>query len=149
MYAVLCKLPLQLSAQTETSKRTVSVDEAAAKQAKSQYDDALLQLSYTDIVAPVSGTIGHKTLEVGQQIERGQALMSIVSDEKWVVANFKETQLAKMRVGQQLILKLMPLPINIFTAKFTRWRLPLVPSLLYCRQIMPLAILQKWYNAFR
>jgi membrane fusion protein (multidrug efflux system) len=98
------------SAQTETSKHTALVEEAAAKQAKSQYDNALLQLSYTDIVAPVSGTVGHKTVEVGHQIERGQALMSIVSDEKWVVANFKETQLERMRVGQPVDIKIDAFP---------------------------------------
>lgn len=102
------------AAQTETSKHTVSVEEAAVKQAQAQYDNALLQLSYTDLIAPVAGRIGHKTVEIGQQVERGQALMSLVSDEKWVVANFKETQLERMRVGQKVDIKVDAFPNKEF-----------------------------------
>jgi membrane fusion protein (multidrug efflux system) len=105
------------SAQTVTSIHTVSVEEAAAQEAKSQYDNALLQLSYTNVLAPIAGTVGHKTVEVGQQIERGQSLMSIVSDEKWVVANFKETQLANMRVGQEVDIKIDAFPEKTFHGK--------------------------------
>jgi membrane fusion protein (multidrug efflux system) len=101
-------------ADTDTSVKTVQVQEAAAMQAKAEYENALTQLSYTNIVAPVSGTIGHKTVEVGQQIDRGQALMSIVSDEKWVTANFKETQLGKMRVGQTVDIKVDAFPQKNF-----------------------------------
>jgi membrane fusion protein (multidrug efflux system) len=104
-------------AQTEASKKTVAVQEAAAKQAQAEYENALTQLSYTRIVAPVNGTIGHKTVEVGQQIERGQALMSVVSDEKWVVANFKETQVGRMRVGQVVDIKIDALPNNHFKGR--------------------------------
>lgn len=108
---------LAAEAQTETRKRTATVQEAAVAQARADYENALTQLSYTNVVAPVSGKIGHKTVEVGQQIERGQALMSIVSDEKWVVANFKETQLAKMHVGQAVDIKIDSLPDKVFTGK--------------------------------
>ncbi len=45
----------------------MTVEQAAAKQAQSQYDNALLQLSYTNIVAPIAGTIGHKTVEVANK----------------------------------------------------------------------------------
>jgi membrane fusion protein (multidrug efflux system) len=101
-------------AQTESSKKTVAVQQAAARQAQAEYQNALTQLSYAKVVAPVSGTVGHKTVEVGQQIERGQALMSIVSDEKWVVANFKETQLGRMHVGQEVEIKIDALPNKHF-----------------------------------
>lgn len=104
-------------AQIETRKRTADVQKAAAVQAQAQYDNALTQLSYTKIVAPISGKIGHKSVEVGQQIERGQALMSIVSDEKWVVANFKETQLAKMRIGQEVEIRVDSFPGKLFKGK--------------------------------
>ncbi len=90
------------TAEMEMTKRNLSVQEAAAAKARSEVDNAATQLSYTSITAPITGRIGHRTVEVGQQIERGQALMSIVSDDKWVVANFKETQLAKMRPGQEV-----------------------------------------------
>jgi membrane fusion protein (multidrug efflux system) len=63
--------------------------------------NAALQLSYTRISAPASGTVSRKTVEVGQLVQPAQQLMSIVADTgAWVTANFKETQLTKMKVGQ-------------------------------------------------
>lgn len=101
-------------AQTDASKDIVSVQKAAADAAEIQYQDALTQLSYTKVLAPTAGTIGHKTVEVGQQIEKGQALMSIVSDDKWIVANFKETQLGRMHVGQEAEIKVDRIPNKTF-----------------------------------
>ena len=63
--------------------------------------NAALQLSYARIVAPEAGTISRKTVEVGQLVQPAQQLMSVVADTgAWVTANFKETQLAKMKVGE-------------------------------------------------
>ena len=71
---------------------------AAAQAAR---DNAALQLSYTSIIAPEAGTVAKKLVEIGQLVQPGQQLMSIVADTgTWVTANFKETQLAAMRVGQ-------------------------------------------------
>lgn len=72
---------------------------AAAEQARAALDEAQLQLSYTTINAPVNGRVGRKSVEEGQRIQVGQPLMAIVEEEPWVVANFKETQLARMRPG--------------------------------------------------
>lgn len=102
-------------AQTEKSKVTLSVEQANAKQAEAEYENAVKQLSYTNIVAPVTGKVGHRTVEVGNQVERGQALMSVVSDDKWVVANFKETQLARMKPGQEVEIKVDAFPGKKFT----------------------------------
>ena len=64
-------------------------------------DNAALQLSYAAIASPASGTVAKKLVEVGQLVQAGQQLMSIVADTgAWVTANFKETQLAAMREGQ-------------------------------------------------
>ena len=104
-------------AATTASEKNVSVQQAAAEQAEVQYKNALTQLSYTKVLAPIEGTVGHKTVEVGQQIEKGQALMSIVSDEKWVVANFKETQLGRMHVGQEVEIKVDRLPGKTFMGR--------------------------------
>ncbi len=63
--------------------------------------NAALQLSYARITAPASGTVSRKTVEVGQLVQPAQQLMSVVADTgAWVTANFKETQVAKMKVGQ-------------------------------------------------
>lgn len=105
------------AAQMEMTKRNLHVQEAAADKAKSEVNHAATQLSYTNVLAPITGHVGHRTVEVGQQIERGQALMSIVSDEKWVVANFKETQLEKMRPGQEVEIKIDAYPNAHVTGK--------------------------------
>jgi membrane fusion protein (multidrug efflux system) len=69
--------------------------------AEAQLETAKLNLSYTRIVAPVSGVIGHKNVEVGQHVQPGQELLTLVQlDDVWVTANFKETQLRLMRPGQ-------------------------------------------------
>jgi membrane fusion protein (multidrug efflux system) len=92
----------------QTGPQQVAIQKAKADQAEGQVDQARaalaqakLNLSYTEIHAPVSGIITTKSVEVGQNIAAGQALMTLVSlDDVWITANFKETQLEHMRVGQ-------------------------------------------------
>ena|SRR5579864_6998549 len=69
--------------------------------AEAQLQTARLNLSYAHIVAPVSGIVGHKSVESGQRVQPGQELLTIVEvDDAWITANFKETQLRLMRPGQ-------------------------------------------------
>jgi len=79
-------------AARESARAQVATGEAALH-------DALLAYGYTRVVAPVSGYVGRRTVEVGARVTAGQTLLSIVSDEVWVVANFKETQLPGIRRG--------------------------------------------------
>src|SRR5579885_2311119 len=75
---------------------------ATVDQARAQLAAAELNLSYCDIVAPVDGVATHKQVEAGQVVQQGQGLMVIVPlQDVWVTANFKETQLRKMRPGQK------------------------------------------------
>jgi membrane fusion protein, multidrug efflux system len=75
--------------------------EAQAKQYQAALNQAKLNLSYTLIQAPVNGVVSRKTAEPGMQVSAGQQLMSLIPlDDIWVTANFKETQLKHMRVGQ-------------------------------------------------
>lgn len=90
---------------------------AALEQAQSQISEAHaalqtaeLDLSYTKIYAPVSGHVARKAVEVGTFVQPGQALFAIVPDDFWVIANFKETQLAKMRAGQPVEIRVDALP---------------------------------------
>jgi membrane fusion protein (multidrug efflux system) len=87
---------------------------AAVTQATAALADAQLQLSYTVIKAPVSGRIGRKSVEVGQRVQIGQPLMAIVEDQLWVIANFKETQLEKMRANQPVELHIDSFPHHKF-----------------------------------
>jgi membrane fusion protein (multidrug efflux system) len=73
----------------------------ALEQARADQRSAELNLSYTTIYAPVSGIIGHKTVEIGNRIQPGQTLLTIVPvDDIWITANFKETQLRRMHPGE-------------------------------------------------
>ena len=69
---------------------------------KADLEQAQLNLQYTKVVAPVTGVVSNRTVEVGQNVQPGQELMKIIPlEDLWVTANYKETQLRKMRVGQR------------------------------------------------
>jgi membrane fusion protein (multidrug efflux system) len=88
----------------QISMRTSDAQGKAAKveQARAALVAAELNLSYTDIVAPVDGVATHKQVEPGQIVQQGQGLLVVVPLQNvWVTANFKETQLRKMKAGQK------------------------------------------------
>jgi membrane fusion protein (multidrug efflux system) len=86
--------------QLAISRANVQSKQAEASVAKARIDQALLNLSYTNIVAPVSGVVGKRTVEVGSTVQPGQQLFTIAQiSDIWVTANFKETQLRRMRPG--------------------------------------------------
>lgn len=93
-----------------TAPQQVAVSETRAKSALAQVaqrralvDQAKLNLSYCTIVAPVSGIVGKKTVEIGENVSPGQQLMAVVPlDDVWIIANFKETQLSRMKPGQRV-----------------------------------------------
>jgi membrane fusion protein (multidrug efflux system) len=96
-----------------TGPQQIKVTEAKAQSAAAKVDEqralldqAELNLKYTTIVAPIDGVVGKKNVAIGQNISPGQELMAIVPlDNLWITANFKETQLQKMRVGQAVKIK--------------------------------------------
>ena len=90
-------------ARDRTAAAAVDQNEAAVRQAE-------LDLSYTKIYAPEAGRITRKSVEVGNYVEAGQTIFSIVPDTVWVVANFKETQLRDMRPGQPAVIKVDAYP---------------------------------------
>ena len=94
--------------QIEVNQRQYEAALAEVDLAEAAVENARLQLKYTDILAPQSGRVGNKTVRVGQRVQPGQALMSVVPTEIWIVANFKETDLTRMRAGQ-------PVKINVDT----------------------------------
>ncbi len=83
-----------------SAERIIASKEALVKQAQANVDQAGLNLSYTRIVAPADGIIGNRSAQLGQRVQPGQSLMALTQHQFWVTANFKETQLAKMRAGQ-------------------------------------------------
>jgi membrane fusion protein (multidrug efflux system) len=85
-----------------TRSRAASA-KANAERKKAQLDQALLNLGYTKVVAPVTGIVSNRTVEVGQNIQVGQEMMKVIPlEDIWVTANFKETQLRGMKPGQKV-----------------------------------------------
>ena len=85
----------------QSAQAGVRLAEARLQGAQAARDNAALQLSYTKVLAPTAGIVSRKQVEPGQLIQAGQPLMTIVTDTGvFVTANFKETQLADIRVGQ-------------------------------------------------
>jgi membrane fusion protein (multidrug efflux system) len=74
--------------------------EASLRLAEANVANARLQLSYTRIVAPAEGRVARRTVQLGNYVAPGQALLAVVQPDCWVTANFKESQLADMHPGQ-------------------------------------------------
>jgi membrane fusion protein (multidrug efflux system) len=87
-------------AQLVSQQARIDAADASARQAAASVRDAELQLGYARVVAPVAGKVTRRTVNVGNYVTPGQALLAIVPDDLWVTANFKETQLGLMREGQ-------------------------------------------------
>jgi len=85
----------QAEAEVARAQGEVTEKQARVRQAE-------LDVSYTRLYAPEAGTVTKKAVEPGVYVRTGQGLFALVADEKWVVANFKETQLKDMRVGQMV-----------------------------------------------
>ena len=98
-----------MKAQIEAAAASVSAAQASVATADADLANARLQLSYTRIVAPTAGLVTKRTVELGNYIAPGQALLAIVQPGLWVTANYKETQLTDMRPGQ---------PVTIYVDAF-------------------------------
>ena len=104
----------QQSLLSENNKTVADADRANAKAAK---DKADLDLSYTKIYAPQSGTVASRRVEKGMYVNVGSPLFSLVPDEVWVIANFKENQLRYMKPGQKVDIKIDTYPDHVFEGK--------------------------------
>lgn len=88
---------------------------AEVERAEAELEQAGLQLSYTKIVSPAEGYVTRKTVEPGTFVQTGQVLLAVVRPEVWVTANFKETQLTRMRPGQPATITIDAFPDVTFT----------------------------------
>ena len=92
--------------QVSLTRANALAADAKASQRKAQFAQTQLNLNYTIIRTPVTGIIGKKSVEVGQNVSIGQEMLEVVPlDDVWVTANFKETELAHMRAGQSVEIK--------------------------------------------
>ncbi len=93
------------------------VADANLKALKAQRDQAELYLEYTNVKAPADGTVTNKNVNKGKFVQTGQPLFTLVNDEVWVGANFKENQVGKMKVGQEVKIKIDAYPNKVFKGK--------------------------------
>ncbi len=95
----------------------LTVAEASRENSRVALENARLQLSYNTVTAPVAGRTSRRSVEQGAYVQPGQTLIAIVEPQIWIEANFKETQLAKMRVGQPVDISVDALPGHHFTGR--------------------------------
>ena len=111
------KAGLTQAQQSLLSENNKTVADAYLANAKAAKEKAELDLSYTKIYAPQSGTVASRRVEKGMYVNVGSPLFSLVPDEVWVVANFKENQLRYMKPGQKVDIKIDTYPDHVFEGK--------------------------------
>jgi len=89
----------------ETAEATLKQRKAQVQQAQANLAQAKLNLSYTDVTAPQDGEITRRNVDLGTFVQAGEQVFYLVTRDVWVVANFKETQLDRMRIGQRVEIK--------------------------------------------
>jgi membrane fusion protein (multidrug efflux system) len=89
----------------ETAEATLKQRRAQAEQAQANLAQAKLNLSYTDVTAPQDGQITRRNVDLGSFAQAGEQVFYLVTRNIWVVANYKETQLDRMRIGQRVDIK--------------------------------------------
>src|SRR6202142_4380066 len=106
------------AAQIAVAEARVAASRTQAAERASDLDFARLQRSYASVTAPIQGLVSRKNVEPGQFVESGQTLMSVASEaDVWIVANFKETQLTRMRPGQDVEFEVDTYPGVVFRGK--------------------------------
>ena len=114
-YDSLCASHVRTSEEIFASGNNVA--DADLKSLKAQRDAAALNLSYTTIYAPLDGTVSSKRVEKGMMVSAGSPLFTLVPNEVWVVANYKETQLEHMKPGMIVKMKIDTYPKHVFMGK--------------------------------
>ena len=99
------------------SENGKTVADANLRTAKAAKDKAALDLSYTKIYAPQAGTVSSRRVEKGMYVTAGAPLFTLVPEEVWIVANFKENQLTNMKPGQPVEIKIDTYPNKKFKGK--------------------------------
>ncbi|WP_019222876.1 HlyD family secretion protein [Bartonella rattaustraliani] len=108
----------QLQKQLDLERQSVQSEVAGAKVS---VESAKLNLNHTKILSPRTGHVGLVGARVGQYVVPGTQLVSVISDDIWIIANYKETQLFKMRVGQPVIFSVDALNNQKLTGRVVRF----------------------------
>lgn len=114
-YDMLCRQKESVQAVSREQNTRLGQNEAGIKLAEAALELARLNLSYTVVLAPCDGYVGRKDILEGQLIQPGQTLVDVVdAEEKWIVANYKETQMANIRIGQEVEIEVDAVPNHTF-----------------------------------
>lgn len=106
--------------KTNVASKQTDVANANIKRAQAAFEAAKLNLGYTVVLASVDGQVSNIEIQAGQLVQPGQSLFYLVNNQDtWVVANFKETQLNKMRVGQKVTLEVDAYPDDTFEGEIS------------------------------
>ena len=107
-------------AKSKVSNKQSEVASANIKRAEAMLEAAKLNLNYTVVTAAIDGQVSKIAIQPGQLVQPGQALFYIINNqEAWVIANFKETQLNKMKMGQKVTVKVDAYPDTDFEGEIT------------------------------
>ncbi|SKB66399.1 membrane fusion protein, multidrug efflux system [Soonwooa buanensis] len=106
-----------IKASANEQQTRVAPVQSQIQQSSASLNNAKLFLSYTVVTAPYDGWVGKKTIQEGQLIKEGQALVQIVSKEKWIIANFKETQLGEIDQNKEVTITADAFPNIEFKGK--------------------------------
>lgn len=117
-YDMLCRQKQSTSLTKEEQQQRLGQQDAGIELAQAAVELASLNLSYTVITAPADGYTSRKSLQKGQLVQPGQTLLSIVDEnDVWVVANYKETQTAKMKLGDKVKITVDALPDAVYIGR--------------------------------
>lgn len=117
-YQALLEQKQALGSQAEEVRRKQKSADAAILRREADLDLARLNLSYTVVTAPYDGVMGRRTLEPGQYVQAGQTLSYLVrNSDKWITANYKETQIAHIYVGQPVRVRVDALPGTVLKGR--------------------------------
>lgn len=117
-YEMLARQRQATSSVVAVTRQRLSQSDAAIELAEARLETALLNLSYTVILAPCDGYTSRKEIQVGQLVQPGQTLLDIVdSGDVWVTANYKETQLEHIHPGSEAEIKVDAIPGVVFPAR--------------------------------
>ncbi|GAA6623248.1 HlyD family secretion protein [Scytonema sp. NUACC26] len=106
--------PQALNRRRDINQQQYKTAVAAIAQKEAEVKQAQLRLSYTNIAALVAGKVSQKNVQVGQQVQAGQTLITVVEPNPWIIANFKETQLEKIQTGQKADIRMIAFPGKTF-----------------------------------
>ena len=117
-YEVLLHQKQSIALIKQEQTQRLGQTDAGIKLAEAALKLAKLNLSYTVIVAPCDGTTGRKNIQEGQLIQPGQTIVNVVDEnDKWIVANYKETQTANIKEGQSVDIEIDAIPDVIFKGR--------------------------------